>query len=88
MTRKAKDLSPDQRAAIESLLGRQVQEDEEISVRATQALSEQRRRELADQLRIYFAEVDARREPGSEEDVEDILAEAMRSSRTNYRPHR
>jgi hypothetical protein len=87
MTRKARDLSPDQRAAIESLLGRQVQEDEDISVRATPALSDQRRRELADQLRAYFAEVDARRNPGSEEDVEDIITEAIRSSRPDYHPH-
>lgn len=86
MTRKAKDLSPDQRAVIESLLGRQVQEDEDISVRAAPALSEQRRRELADQLRTHFAEVDARRKPGSDEDAEDIVTEAMRSSRPNYRP--
>jgi hypothetical protein len=30
---KAKDLSPDQKVAIESLLGRQVAEDEAISIR-------------------------------------------------------
>jgi hypothetical protein len=34
MIRNAKDLSPDQKTAIESLLGRRVLEDEEISVRA------------------------------------------------------
>lgn len=33
MIRKAKDLSPDQKAAIEGLLGRAVAENEEISVR-------------------------------------------------------
>jgi len=33
MIHKAKDLSPDQRAAIERLLGRAVSENEEISVR-------------------------------------------------------
>ena len=88
MTRKAKDLSPDQKAVIENLLGRQVQEDEEITVRATPALSAQRRRELADQFRAHFAEVDARRKPGSEEDAEEIITEAMRSSRSNYHPHR
>lgn len=31
--RKAKDLSPDQKAAIEGLLGRAVAENEEISIR-------------------------------------------------------
>lgn len=33
MTYKAKDLSPDQKVAIESLLGRSISEQEEISIR-------------------------------------------------------
>ncbi len=32
MTHKAKDLSPDQKVAIESLLGRSIAENEEISI--------------------------------------------------------
>lgn len=35
MTRKAKDLSPDQKLAIESLLGRSIAENEEITIRTT-----------------------------------------------------
>jgi len=35
MTLKAKDLSPDQKMAIESLLGRSIAENEEIIIRAT-----------------------------------------------------
>jgi hypothetical protein len=35
MTLKAKDLSPDQKMAIESLLGRSISENEEISIRTT-----------------------------------------------------
>jgi hypothetical protein len=35
MTHKAKDLSPHQKMAIESLLGRSIAENEEISIRAT-----------------------------------------------------
>jgi len=34
MIRQAKDLSPDQKLAIESLLGRSLSNDEEISIRA------------------------------------------------------
>jgi hypothetical protein len=34
MIRSAKELSPDQKSAIESLLGRSVSEDEQISIRA------------------------------------------------------
>ena len=89
MIRNAKDLSPDQKAAIESLLGRRVLEDEAISVRAIEppTLSEERKHELAEQLKQYFAEVDARRRPGSAEKADDILNEAIRSVRPGYRPH-
>ncbi len=89
MIRRSKDLSPDQKAAIESLLGRQVLEHEAISVRAIEppALSEERRHELAGQLKKYFAEVDARRKPGSPDEAEDLIVEAMRSVRPGYRSH-
>ena len=48
MIRNAKDLSPDQRAAIESLLGRRVLEEEAISIRAIEppVLSDERKHEL------------------------------------------
>ena len=90
MIRNAKDLSPDQKAAIESLLGRRVLEDEAISIRAIEppALSEERKHELAGQLKKYFSEVDARRMPGAPEEAEDIIDEAMRSVRPGYRLHR
>jgi hypothetical protein len=39
MIHKAKDLSPDQKIAIESLLGRSVAEDEAISIRAMASAS-------------------------------------------------
>jgi hypothetical protein len=89
MIHKAKDLSPEQKVAIESLLGRRVLDDEAISVRAVEppALSEQQKHELAEHLRKYFADVDARRQPGSAEEAEGILTEAIRSSRPGYRPH-
>jgi hypothetical protein len=82
----AKDLSADQKAAIETLLGRRFQEGE---VRAFEpaAVPHDRKREIADELRRYFAEVDASRPPVSEEEAEDIITEAMRSVRPGYRPH-
>jgi hypothetical protein len=85
----AKDLSPDQKAAIETLLGRRIQEDEAVSVRTFEpvAVSHQRRLEIANELRKYFAEVDAARKPVSEVEAEDIITEAMRSVRPGYRPH-
>jgi hypothetical protein len=42
---------------------------------------------LAEQLEKYFAEVDALRMPGSPDEAEDIINEAIRSVRRNYRPH-
>jgi hypothetical protein len=89
MIRNAKDLSPDQKAAIESLLGRRILEDEAISIRAIEPppLSDECKHELAEQLKKYFAEVDARRKPGSPEEAEDIINEAIRSVRPSYRPH-
>ena len=89
MIHSAKDLSADQKTVIEGLLGRRVLEDEEISIRAIHptALSAERRNELVARLTGYFAEVDARRKPGSEEEAEEILTEAIRSVRPGYRPH-
>jgi len=89
MIRTVKDLSADQKMAIESLLGRRVLEHEEISLRAIEppTLSDERRREIAEDLRRYFSRVDAGRRPGSAEEAEEILTEAIRSSRPSYRPH-
>ena len=87
----ANDLSPDQKAALESLLGRRVQDSEAVSVRTFEpvAVSPQRKLEIANELKYYFAEVDAAREsvpaPDGERQAEDILTEAMRSVRPGYR---
>jgi hypothetical protein len=85
----AKDLSPDQKAVIETLLGRRVQESEAVSVRTFEpaAIPHRRKLEIADELRTYFAEVDASRKPVSEEEAEEIITEAMKSVRPGYRPH-
>lgn len=89
MIHKAKDLSADQKIVIESLLGRRVLADEAISVRAFEppALSDQRRQEIAKELRKYFAEVDAGRQSVSPEEADGIITEAIRSVRPGYRPH-
>ena len=51
------------------------------------ALSDDRRQEIADELRKYFAEVDANRQPASPEEADEIITEAIRSTRPGYRPH-
>jgi L-lactate utilization protein LutC len=89
MIRDVKDLSPGQKLAVESLLGRPVSEQETVSVQAFQppAISDQRRQEIVGALRQYFSEVDAKRQPVSAQEADDIINEAMRNSRPGYRPH-
>jgi hypothetical protein len=89
MIRHMKDLSPDQKMAVESLLGRSVSEQETVSVQAFQptAISDRRRREIVGALRQYFAEVDAKRQPVSAQEADDIINEAMRNGRPGHRPH-
>jgi len=67
-----------------------VSEQETVSVQAFQppAVSVQRRQEIAEALRRYFAEVDAKRQPVSADAAGDIIDEAMRDSRPGYRPRR
>jgi hypothetical protein len=67
-------------------LGRRLA-DEAISIRAidSPALSNEQKHQLAEQLKKYFAEVDARRGPGSPEEADDVINEAMRSVRSGYR---
>ena len=89
MIHKAKDLSPDQKVLIESLLGRRVLEGEAISIRAFEPpfISDEQRREVAEELRKYFAEVDASRKPVSADEADEIITEALRSTRPGYRLH-
>ena len=85
----ANDLSPDQKAALETLLGRRVHDGEAVSVRTIEAaaISHQQKLEIANELRKYFAEVDASRLGVSDDEAESIITEAMKSVRPNYRHH-
>ena len=88
MIRSARELSPDQKQAIESLLGRRISDEEEISIRALddhKGVSPERRAEVLGALREHFAKTDARRGPESAQEAEDILDEALRSTRPGYR---
>jgi hypothetical protein len=93
MLHRVKDLSPEQKLAIEALLGRAVSSEEAVSVRAVDpatiipsTLSPEQRIEALRRLDRYFAKVDAGRRPVTEEEEEAIVSEAMRSVRPNYRP--
>ena len=87
MIRNAKELSPEQKTVIESLLGRKLLESEEISVRAIEppALSDERRSEVLRGLEEYFAKVDAQRQPISSDEADAAIDEALRSVRPGYR---
>ena len=88
MIGQVKDLSSEQRAAAELLLGRRLGEEESISVQAFECspVSEQRRREVSTELRRLFAEVDASLPPATTDEAEDIFTQAMRSSRPGFEP--
>lgn len=89
MIHKAKDLTPNQKQLIEGLVGRRLLEDETVSVRAfaTPHISDERRLEIAEELKKYFAEVDSNRKPATAEEAEEIITDAIRSVRVGYRPH-
>ena len=76
---KAKDLSPDQKMAIESLLGRSVAEDETITIRAMASAS------VPDWLRSSWQS--AERSGVNQLSMEEIDAEidAARQARRNRR---
>jgi hypothetical protein len=93
MLHRVKDLSPEQKIAVEALLSRAVSNEEAVSVRAiapaaiiSSTLSPEQRIEALRQLDRYFAKVDAGRKPVSEEEEEAIFVEAMRSVRPNFLP--
>jgi hypothetical protein len=92
MLHHVKDLSPEQRQAVENLLGRQVAEEESVSIKGIRPssiipsrLSPEERKEALERLRRYFAKVDAQRKPVSEVEEEETINEALRSTRPNYR---
>jgi hypothetical protein len=93
MLHRVKDLSPEQKLAVEALLGRAVSNEEAVSVRTIvpaaiipSQLSQEERAEALRRLDRYFAKVDARRKPVSEQEEEAMFMEAMQSVRPNYRP--
>jgi hypothetical protein len=87
MVHQVRDLSPEQKAAAELLLGRQLEDGESISMHAFESSEapETRRSEVREQLQKLFAEVDLSLARASGKEAEDVFTEAMRSSRPEYR---
>jgi len=85
---KAKELKPETRAALEAELGRRFADDESVSVNVYPPYIEPSpaaREEAAQRLRKHFETVDARGIPGTDEEIEADIIEAMRSVRPGYR---
>jgi hypothetical protein len=85
---QASELSPEQRAAAELLLGRRLSDRESLSIVAFEAppVSEEQRRAVSSQLKELFAKVDRHLQRSTPEEAEEIFVEAMRSSRPGYEP--
>jgi hypothetical protein len=89
MIHKAKDLSPEQRLAVEGLLGRAIAEQEEVSIRVlpqAPRVPPERRREIISGLQKHFARIDAQRRPVPCQEADEIINEALRSTRPRYQP--
>jgi len=93
MMHRVKDLSLQQKVVVESLLGRSVSEDEAVSIKTVEPaaiissrLTEEQRKAALEKLDLYFARVDAHRQPVSDEEEESIINDALRSTRPSFRP--
>ena len=85
----ARELSPAVRNALEGLLGRSLNDDEAVSVRAYEpheAPASEYQRTTAWGLRQYFANIDQKLKDVPEDELDEIVDEAIRSVRPGYRP--
>lgn len=86
---KTEDLSTAVRAALESLLGRALEADEEISImafRPHEAAQGPVREQLAQRLNEQMDAMAERASDASDDELDEILDDAMRSTRPAYRP--
>jgi hypothetical protein len=88
LRQKARELQPAIRAALEAELGRTFADDESVNISVYPPYVEpspEARREASERLRKHFAKVDARGIPGTDQEIEADVIEAMRSVRPGYR---
>lgn len=85
---KVNELTPDVRAAVESLLGRPLEDDEAVTLSALKphpAPTGDAKKKAAAQLREQLDLMSERVEAVPAEELEDALDEAMRHVRPGYR---
>ena len=81
------ELTPQQKAAIEELLGRQLLEREQIDVSALDdPKSAQDRQRAGEELRKFLNTPRPPRPDVSDRELEEAMLEAIRSERPNFRP--
>jgi hypothetical protein len=88
MILQAESLSPTQKSVIEELLGRQILDQDAISVHTVSLPSAAERQAATEKLRDFLQDTGRPSPNCSEEELEDALTEAMRSVRPSYRPVR
>ena len=84
---RAGELSAGLKSAVEALLGRPLEPDEEVSVmafRPHEAPSKLDRQEISHRLKQHMDKMAERVKDVPEEELDDILDEAMRSVRPGY----
>jgi hypothetical protein len=85
---RARELKPQTRSAVEAELGRELRDDEDVSIMAFsnhEAPAGEAQRAAKAKLAEYFSRVDARENAPSEADVDAAVAEAMKDLRPGYR---
>jgi hypothetical protein len=81
---EAAELSPNQKAAIEELLGQPLFERDAISLRALPAAKSVEQKAAAENLSKFLAARERRRPGVSDEELEAAILEALRSERPHY----
>jgi hypothetical protein len=87
VTHKASDLQPQTRAALEAEFGRFLRDSDEVSI-TTKAPSEEERQAALRRLEAHYARMDERTKDIPEEEIEEIMLEALRSVRPDYQERR
>ncbi len=91
LVHKASELKPQTRAAIEAEFGRALRDDEQVSITACAAeetSKESSRSAALRRLEAHYARMDEKTKDIPEQEIEQILLEAIRSVRPGYEERR
>ena len=90
MVHKMRDLPPEARGVVESLIGRRLTDEEVFSIRPMRIQREgagvTAALEAADRFEEYFEEIDRQHPPLPAGQVEEVIVQTMRQVRPGYKP--